>query len=167
MYLWARIVGERVLALWSSANAGLRVRLYDGSTLLPIELEPSMAPLRVRSSATPTAELVLRRLEAGTHAAPRSPWIDVAEILLLGESLPDLGETDPARAAIYAWHPQRGEVTVHPQRWFPAATMDLGYQWITRIARHPTTGRFVGDGIRIDIFELDETGTQIARSWPA
>jgi hypothetical protein len=59
---------------------------------------------------------------------PRSPWIEVEEILPLGEPLPDPGEASPSRAAIYAWHPQRKEVTVCPQRWFTSATMDLGYQ---------------------------------------
>jgi hypothetical protein len=70
MYVWARIVGERMLALWSSMNADLRVRLYDWSTLQPLELEPAMTPQRVRSSAQPTAELVLRHLVPGLHAAP-------------------------------------------------------------------------------------------------
>ena len=47
--------------------------------------------------------------------------------------------------------------TVLPQDWFNSANLDYGYQWVTRVARDPQTGRIHGDGIRISPFVLDDT----------
>ncbi|MBL8897103.1 MAG: hypothetical protein JNM84_05725 [Planctomycetes bacterium] len=160
-------MGERLLALWSFEVAAFQLQLYDVEELRPLELVLPAPRHSVRAAVRPKMELSIPRLARGAHPAPVAPLDAVDEILMLGEPLPDLGDAHPPRSAIYAWEPRRGSITVYPQVWFTAETMDLGYQWITRIARDPATGRFVGGGFRIDDFELDETGTQIARRWPA
>ena len=49
-----------------------------------------------------------------------------------------------------------GTYELFPQDWFNSANLD-GYQWVTRVARDPQTGRIHGDGIRISPFVLDDT----------
>jgi len=83
----------------------------------------------------------------------------VDELLLFEDGPPD----SAAAASIYVWRPGSGRITVLPQDWFKAETMDLGYEWITRVDRDPQTSHIVGDGIRICSFELTDSGTQILR----
>lgn len=80
------------------------------------------------------------------------------EILLLAD-----GPSAEAATSIYAWHPGEGTVDVMPQTWLRQDTHDLGYQWITRVARHGRRGRIHGDGIRLAPFELDADGTSMRR----
>ena len=52
----------------------------------------------------------------------------------------------------------RRQIIVLPQRWWNESDADFGYQWITRVAMEPASGRIVGDGIRISPFVLDASG---------
>ncbi len=45
--------------------------------------------------------------------------------------------------------------------WFNMEEWDLDYQWICRIAREPKTQKFIGEGIRMGIFELGKTGKKL------
>ena len=85
---------------------------------------------------------------------------EVNELLLVADR-PSASTTD-ASCQIIEVHPSRGTVRLYPQRWFTAAKFDIGYQWITRVARDPETGRIVGDGIRISPFELSADGCELA-----
>jgi hypothetical protein len=55
-------------------------------------------------------------------------------------------------------------VHVLPRYWLVEGPFDLGYQWITGVTRDPSTGRIVGEGIRLSVFELDESGTRLLTS---
>ena len=57
--------------------------------------------------------------------------------------------------ALMHLNPVQGTLQLYPQDWFNDAPIDFGYQWVTRVARDPKTGRIHGDGIRIDPFTLD------------
>ncbi len=52
---------------------------------------------------------------------------------------------------------KRNLVSVFPQDWWNRADLDFGYQWVTRVARDPKTGKIVGEGIRIQPFVLDSS----------
>jgi hypothetical protein len=79
---------------------------------------------------------------------------EIREILIpVGYSHFDAGS--PA-AAIFSLRPATSEIRVYPQYWFTAATMDIGYQSITRVRRDARTGRIRGDGIRLGPFVLAE-----------
>jgi hypothetical protein len=80
-----------------------------------------------------------------------------SEVLLLAEG-PAPRE---AATSIYVWQPATGTVDVIPLTWFREDTNDLGYEWITRVMRDPTTGHIFGDGIRVAPFELDAQGTPL------
>jgi len=59
--------------------------------------------------------------------------------------------------ALLVARPSEGTYELFPQDWFNSANLDYGYQWVTRVARDPRTGRIHGEGVRISPFVLDET----------
>lgn len=71
-------------------------------------------------------------------------------------------DNDPA-CVIYDISLSQGSVRVLPQIWFTRGIFDIGYQWITRLARDPASGRIVGDGIRVGPFELTDDGCNLSR----
>ena len=152
------------MLVWRARRSGsIDLRLYRVDALEPVALRDAEWSTRnvVRQSAV---ELVhLPRLSPGVHTGltARTP-IAIDEMLLLVPT-PTSNDHDPA-LAIYAWEPASGRVTVFPQRWFTAATHDLGYEWVTQVARNPKSGRIVGAGIRLGAFELEEDGMTI-RQW--
>jgi hypothetical protein len=83
----------------------------------------------------------------------------IPEILLLADG----SSPQHAATSIYAWRPGEGTVDVMPLTWFREETNDLGYEWITRVARDPSTGHILGDGIRIAPFELDANGALLPK----
>ena len=73
---------------------------------------------------------------------------EAAEILIL--AAPELDQL-----ALYVVDTAKGVIGVYPQDWFNRAELDYAYQWVTRVAREPGTGRICGEGFRIDPFVLD------------
>jgi hypothetical protein len=65
--------------------------------------------------------------------------------------------------ALLLARPREGTARILPQDWFNAGGYDYGYQWVTRVARDPRTGRIHGDGIRIGPFVLDASLRRLAR----
>lgn len=59
--------------------------------------------------------------------------------------------------ALMVASPVEGRIKLYPQDWLNDGQVDLGYQWVTRVARDPRTHSVHGDGIRIGPFVLDET----------
>ena len=66
--------------------------------------------------------------------------------------------------ALMVANPRHGSIRLYPQDWFNDGRVDLGYQWVTRVAREPRTERIRGDGIRIEQFILDESLRNLAVS---
>jgi len=59
--------------------------------------------------------------------------------------------------ALLIARPSANNFQLLPQDWFNSASFDFMYQWVTRVARDPRTGRIHGEGVRINSFVLDET----------
>ena len=53
------------------------------------------------------------------------------------------------------------EIEVICVDWFNTEEWDMDYQWISRVARDPKTQKFIGEGIRMGVFQLDETGKNL------
>src|SRR5262249_7000796 len=105
-------------------------------------------------------------LSGGTHKCQSSQHLkDVPELLLLAAG-PRGERENGAFTSIYRWRPSMGAVDVYPQIWFTADKYDVGYQWITRVARDPRSARIVGDGLRIGRFVLDENCGNVAAWLP-
>jgi hypothetical protein len=82
----------------------------------------------------------------------------IEELLILCHSsaISVQGDTN-ANLALLVAQPKQSTIRLYPQDWFNSANLDFGYQWVTRVARNPETGRVHGEGFRIDPFELDDT----------
>lgn len=109
---------------------------------------------------------VSRDLEVGEYRIDLPPVFAGLEHLLLIGEYARVQET--ACAAIFEIRfgvsPSFRCVCVYPQKWYTRDNFDLGYQWITRVARDPAIGRFVGEGIGINPFILTEDGCHIERT---
>ena len=57
-----------------------------------------------------------------------------------------------------------GKICFFPQDWFNKSNADFDYQWMTRVIRNPKTNSIIGQGIRIDDFELDKTNKELKKS---
>ena len=174
-YCRAFLIPPGRLGIWCpEAEAGgqsyksyLRFLCFDPEQLEPFSLNQvagwfKQSSERVYSATAPLAEFEISgSLAAGDHAIEVPEEFRTVEELLAPTSYPAVNR-DAAAAAVYVVQPRAGRVQVLPQKWFTPAKTDFGYQWITRIARDPLTRRLVGDGIRINKFELSEDGCEVA-----
>ncbi len=101
-------------------------------------------------------------LEEGRHKLDIPTEFLTLDKILIVEACP-FHNNDEAAYAIFVVKPNQGEITVLPQKWFIAKNTDLGYQWITRVARLPNSNKLIGDGIRVDPFELTDDGCHLLR----
>jgi hypothetical protein len=174
-YCRAFPIGAAHLGIWCpeapSALTGtpyIRLLCFDPEQLKPFPLEeiagwfkPSNE--RVYAATPPLAEFEISAgLAPGDHAIDPPPQFRGAGELLIVSPLATPEKTGPT-CAILVLDPGAGRLRVLPQRWFTAAHFDTGYQWITRVARDPVTGRIVGEGMRIQPFELSEDGCGLQR----
>jgi hypothetical protein len=149
----------------------MEIVVYDLDDLEPLQFDPARVSNLLReerrlvlASRPPLANLLLSHaLTDGIHTGYYLHEADdLDEVLLIADG----GDPNVAAYLVYVWSPRLGRIEVLPQRWFTAREFDLGYEWITRVARDPQTGRLIGDGTRIAPFELDESGVRLARSSP-
>ena len=175
MYVYAFPTNRGYFGLWSRSGRErpfIDLLIFDVSSLRPLKNFDSLSASRPweKTHVVHTSEVaeVLRvpdGLEAGHHTGPASKHSDlVNEVLLLGDGpARTRSDLNAPFASIVVWQPATGAIEVLPQEWFTAAKMDVGYQWITRVARDPESGHIVGGGIRISDFELDDTGRRLLR----
>ena len=72
------------------------------------------------------------------------------------------GKAEWNNTALVVIKPKDNWVFIYPQDWFNQdEKVDFGYQWITRAVRNKDTNIILGQGIRIEKFELDESGRQL------
>jgi hypothetical protein len=72
------------------------------------------------------------------------------------------GKAEWNNTALVVIKPKDNWIFIYPQDWFNQdEKIDFGYQWITRAVRNTVNNNILGQGIRIDKFELDETNRQI------
>ncbi len=86
------------------------------------------------------------------------PLSDLDELLILCHSSHAQAEPswETSNLALLIARPRLGRIEIYPQDWFNTGGLDYGYQWVTRVARDPHTGRIHGEGIRISSFVLNE-----------
>ncbi len=103
-------------------------------------------------------------LGAGLHAWTPPPWMTTqSELLALVYGPGHPGPPPAPDLQVWCLRPTEQEIEVIPQTWYNSGPYDHGYQWVTRVAR-VKGGMIVGEGIRLGVFELDDTGRGI-RQW--
>ncbi len=162
------LVPESRLGIWCPEPGYLRLMCFDPDQLAAFPLSDvagwfKRSQDRIYSATAPLAEMeISSRLTAGKHAVEvPTEFRGIDELLLVGPY--PATSNDDAACAILVLHPRAGEVTVLPQTWYTANKCDVGYQWITRVARDAATDRIIGGGIRIRDFELTEDGMGLER----
>lgn len=156
------------LGIWCHEYRKLRLLAFDPDQLKAFSYMDiagwfKASNERIYSATEPIADLdVSAVLPPGTHPIDVPAGLHTVDDLLAPVSYPAKTDEDPA-FAIYAFYLQAGLVEVLPQKWYTYKQYEKGRQWIARAVRDPEMHRIVGDGVRIDGFELDETGMNVAR----
>ena len=88
----------------------------------------------------------------------------LGSVLVIADIGSSAGYEAPVHTAILNFDFRSETVTSYPQDWFNKASLDFGYQWISRVWRDEK-GRLCGEGVRIDEFRLDGTGRHMDRSF--
>jgi hypothetical protein len=155
------VVRSNLLGIWYPKGNDIFLNCVDPDKLDEFKIESiafgdrgSVAPYLAKGRDLCSTRITL----SSGHIVRRQPFPDlftsIDELLLIGGS--SEGSPSSAACVIVSARPRLGEVEFFPQHWFNAEKFDLGYQWVTRVARHPNSGRIIGDGIRIGPFMLSE-----------
>ena len=150
----------------SGPTPPVRLLLLSLSALRPLvgdlyELCASMGTRKTRLliNGEPAEQVDLDTTVAGTDQSMMFPETlrKLKELLILCRSSGiDPNPTGDNLALLIA-HPYRATYRLYAQDWFNSGGLDYDYQWVTRVVRHPLTGRIHGEGIRIAPFVLDDT----------
>lgn len=168
-YCYLRILDDGTALLWHKTESGIA---FDCFSLLsleplanPIEITKVMREAKLNYSPLSISEHweISRHLSAEKQYSLDCPydWSNFGELLVLADLLNSSG-LDRMDQAILAFDWLNKKVEAFPQDWFNQSDYDFGYQWITRVARR-SDGLIIGDGIRLGIFELDETNRRIKK----
>lgn len=107
----------------------------------------------------PLPRMMLQTTNAEDEIAAEFPaqFHPLEEILILCHSsgIPD--KPNCVDLALIVAQPRLSKYRLYPQDWFNCSDFDFGYQWVTRIVRHPKTGFVHGEGFRIAPFILDDS----------
>ncbi len=164
-YTRAFAVSPHYLGLWFSKKDQIQLLCFDPDKMPVFHLEDLPANFRnskepYYSLANPVSSiLVPGTLQEGLHHFRFPKEFETLDEILLAVPYPE----ENAAYAIFEIRPAFGTVNVMPQKWFTKKNFDLGYEWITRVARDPATGKLYGDGTRIGIFELSSDGCDLER----
>ena len=162
LLVWHQRAGE------SGLTPPVVLRVFFLPDLLPLQgaLEDLCASMRnaqspFRSASPPVCEFPLPTTVAGVRQPLTFPdqLRQVPELLILCASSGAEPRVtgDRNNLGLLVASPRDGWFQIHPQDWFNRGGFDYSYEWVTRVARDPRTGRIHGEGIRIQPFVLDET----------
>ena len=172
-YNWIMRLDDSTLLAWSQGKAPLvNLVVFRPSLLPPLEakfevIERKMAAtdsmMELAGQPLGSCALDTSTIEQDLVAEFPPELHHLEELLILCHSpairgMPNMG----ADLALLIAKPNRGVFRLYPQDWFNTADLDFGYQWVTRVARDPKSGRVHGEGIRIRPFVLDDSLRRLA-----
>jgi hypothetical protein len=181
MYNWIMQLDESTLLVWNQGkDPSVRLVLFRPGLLPPfesdledIEREMSASGKLMELAGPPLASCTLSTTTIEQDVITEFPqeFCRIEELLILCHS-PAIRSIPGMKVdlALLLAKPSQGVFRLYPQDWFNAADLDFGYQWVTRVARDPKTGRIHGEGIRIAPFELDDSLRRLVdgvrQTWP-
>ena len=171
LYCYVRAFGERRFLVWFLGEDGeegqtLSFHFYDAERLGPIaDVTAACRAMKASGVRFHATGGEICRFAVPTSLPPGVSAMDfpepvrgIGELLALGPSTSSEG----GGLCIFVLRPREGTVEIVPQDWFNRGQFDFGYQWVTRVARDPASGRVVGEGIRLGEFILDASMRQLA-----
>ena len=128
------------------------------------------AGVRLALTEPPSVSMYLNTGVTGANISAVFPKelqaIDELLILCNSSAIAPRDDGINANLALLVAKPRQSSYQLYPQDWFNSSDLDFGYQWVTRVARDPQTGRVRGEGFRIHPFDLEHTlrrATQVPR----
>lgn len=166
LLVW-HMVNDNMAALYKNAEY-LRFSVLDLNNLPPIpNIQIALHRLKEEKLTVfhldDNAETFLlpTDLDNGEHSIEFSAMFkEFTEILVLAFSTAWVmtgNAIDKKSLCLFILKPTSKRVEIFPQDWFNRGDLDYGYQWVTRVARDPDSGRIFGEGFRISPFVLDES----------
>ncbi len=156
------------------AKSALRLCILDADRLEPIaDVSTAMRDMAVsdtcaywRGGLVAEASIGTDLTEGTHHVALPTELGGVEELLLLVHSTAAgcfSNYVNRMHLTLWIVRPNAQSIEVIPQDWFNQGDYDFGHQWPTRMARDPDSGRIIGEGIRLGVFELDESARQVSQ----
>lgn len=160
LLIWFQRPGKRRLP-----SCPVQLLLVKPADLAPLDCDLDRLDLAEEGvslvlGSAPIAECSLDTTRVDQEIAVEFPSLlrTLEEILILCSSSAIRTEPDwTGDLALMIARPRDRTYRLYPQDWYNDWNTDFGYQWVTRVARNPKTGRIHGDGMRIGAFVLDET----------
>ncbi len=153
------------------AGGKVRLELHDIEKLVPIADVAGEAARLSAATRFTTASEPLSVFEFSTGLADGTHQLELpvhfhglGELLLLAPSTAGGRKEDDFREMyqrLWILDPRNGVLEAVPQDWFNESPYDFMYQWITRVARLPDSGRIVGEGMRLGVFQLDQANRRV------
>lgn len=184
MYSYAQSIDRGRLLVWNAASvetgglldatAVVRFRIINLDACIPIqsieaaclELVSHRMPVFSNGGVIASTEIPIALLEGEhTHEFPAA-MVAIPEVFVLVDGNVNLRRptrNESVDVRLWVLKPAAAKVQVISQDWFNSGNFDFGYQWVTRVARDPSTGRIVGEGVRLGAFVLDESGRHVER----
>ena len=173
-YNYTMMLDESSLLLWHQQwthnvpTEPVRLLVIDPNRLssLPDDLDSLYKTMNddhvpIALGGLPTAEVRLPTDNCSDELRAEFPeqTRSLEELLILcrSSSIPTGVPENGSNSALLVARPRESSYRIYPQDWFNSGGLDYGYQWITRIARNPLTGKVQGEGIRISPFVLDNS----------
>lgn len=167
MYTYSMALSPHCLLLWYETETHHTFHVVDVDNLDEVMVEPTISlELKERrrrflcsmtsALAPPEALSLPKTLGTGTHS------IDIDSQLLSVSEMAFFSDQDDT-PKLWIVSPGTHTVMIRRQNWLAGSVLDRGYQWPVRVVRDPESQEFVGDGIRMGVFVIDETGAQLVR----
>ena len=161
MYAFAIQIARRTLLVWYDEAGTVTFHVLAVDSLTPLgPLTKTAAKMDTQKRRWVTRDpaagqtLTLRARKSGPISARiPGPLSDVEEICFFVRS---------GSVRLWRLRPKARRLEIIPQDWFNKGPFDFSFQWPTRVARDPATGRFVVDGIRLGVYVIDKSGQKIA-----
>jgi len=171
-YNYVKVLEPSRLLVWNQKRRGV-----PRSQSAPVEL--FLIDLSVLEPITTALERIYERIDAGEgfFALKENPsaslllqvddvsgvcYVEFPDAMRSMEELLVLCHTPAASTgdksadlALMVAEPRASIYRLYPQDWFNKSDRDYSYEWVTRVARNPNTGRIEGEGFRIPPFVLD------------
>jgi hypothetical protein len=104
-----------------------------------------------------TLKTAIASEQVNTKFSPEIAHLEELLILCSSSATNPSSTCQEGNLALLVASPAKSSFRLYPQDWFNNGKIDYDYQWVTRVARNPSTGRIHGEGIRIPPFVLDES----------
>lgn len=167
-YTRAFFIPPHYIGIWFTTEEGTTVQCFNPDKLLEFSLNNEISRFKQKKepyycNGEIDSEIIIN---SNLGMAPfkievPKQFKTLNEILIISSTR--ITRENEEAYTIVALDSNNNIINTYPQKWFTADKFDLGYEWITRITRDKDTGRFIGDGIRIDQFELCDDGMNLLR----